>query len=216
MVARNKNIFSIIQSELNPSDSNDDDESPASSEDEYVLSDEADSVEEYIEEDLHYSKGFEPEDEELLNKVECLRAIHQDKCSAIDGTKRETAVSQRHRTQQHSVVRCRAKPKYLFGVLIEFLQAFRLYLSNHILEKILLHTNAKAKRIYQEKQSRTTRKLTEKTKILAYIGLVIAAGHLKQNHLRIEKIWYKKIWITCFPGHYDKIQIQSINSIYPI
>ena len=39
----------------------------------------------------------------------------------------------------------------------------------------------------------------------------MVAGRLKQNHLSIEKIW-----ITIFSGHYDKIQIQSINSIYLI
>ena len=52
MAARDKNIFSILLSELNPSDSDDDDESIASSEDEYVSSDELDSKEEYIEKDL--------------------------------------------------------------------------------------------------------------------------------------------------------------------
>ena len=69
MAVRDKNIFSIFQSELNPSDSNDE-KSAASSEDEYVPSDKSDSEEEYIKEDLHYREEFEPEDEELLNKEE--------------------------------------------------------------------------------------------------------------------------------------------------
>ena len=48
MAVRDKNIFSILQRELNPSDSDDDDDdSAASSEDEYVPSDESDSEEEH-------------------------------------------------------------------------------------------------------------------------------------------------------------------------
>ena len=69
MAARDKNISSILQSELIPSDSDDDDESAASSEGEYAPSDESDSKEEYIEENLHYiEEECEPEDEELLNE----------------------------------------------------------------------------------------------------------------------------------------------------
>ena len=100
----------------------------------------------------------------------------------------ETAVPQRHRTQQHNIVRRRAGPKNLPGVLTEVVQAFHLYLSDHTLEKIVPHTNAEATRIYLEKQSQTTWKLTDKTEILAYVGLVMAAGHLKQHHLCIEKM----------------------------
>ena len=40
MAARDKNIFSKLYSELNPGDSDDDDESTAFSKDEYVPSDE--------------------------------------------------------------------------------------------------------------------------------------------------------------------------------
>ena len=71
MAVRDKNIFLITQSELNPSDSDDDDddESSASSADEYAPTDESDSEEEYIEEDLHYiEEEFESEDEKLLNE----------------------------------------------------------------------------------------------------------------------------------------------------
>ena len=90
-------------------------------------------------------------------------------------------------------MRCRARPKNLPGVLIEVLQAFLLYSSDHILEEIVLNTNAKAMRINQEKQSQTTWKLTDKTEILTYLGLVMAAGHLKQNYLCIEKCGLKSM-----------------------
>ena len=157
MAARHKNIFSILQSEFNPSDSDDGDhESAASSEDEYIPSDESDSEKEYIEENLYYIEEFEPEDEELLNEEKCLCGIHQDKYTARNGTIWETAVPQRHSTQQHNIVRCRAGPKNLPYFLTEVVQAFHLYLSDHILEKIVLHTNAEATRIYPEKQSQTT------------------------------------------------------------
>ena len=53
MATRDKNIFSILQSELNPSDSDNDDESAASSEGEYVPSDESD-----FEKDHHYKEEF--------------------------------------------------------------------------------------------------------------------------------------------------------------
>ena len=77
MAARDKNISSILQSELNPSDSDDDDESAASPEGEYVPSDESNSKEEYIKENLYYiEEECEPEDEELLNEKKCLHAIH--------------------------------------------------------------------------------------------------------------------------------------------
>ena len=89
-------------------------------------------------------------------------------------------------------MRCRAGPKNLPAILTEGLQAFRLHLSDHILKKIVPHTNAEATRIYQKKQSQTTWKLINKTEILAFVGLVMAAGHLKQNHLCIEKLWHKK------------------------
>ena len=57
----------------------------------------------------------------------------------------------------------------------------------------MLPTNAEATRIYPEKQSQITWKLTDKTEILAYVGLVMAAGHLKQNHLCIEKMMHKNM-----------------------
>ena len=57
MAARDKNMSSILQSELNHSDSDDDDdESAASSEGEYLPSDESDSKEESIEENFHYDR----------------------------------------------------------------------------------------------------------------------------------------------------------------
>ena len=104
-----------------------------------------------------------------------------------------TAVPPNHRTQQHNIVHCRAGPKNLPRVLTEFVQAFRLYLSDNILKKIVLHTNAEVTKIYPEKQSQTTWKPTDKTEILEYVELVMATGHLKQNHLSIEKIWHKKM-----------------------
>ena len=77
MAARDKNIFSILQSGLNLSYSDDDDESAGFSEDEYVSSDESDSGEKYTEKNLHCrEEEFEPEDGELLNEEECLHAIH--------------------------------------------------------------------------------------------------------------------------------------------
>ena len=180
MTARDKIIFSVLQTELNPNDSDhDDDESAASSEDEYVPSDESDSEEEYIEKNLHYIKEeFEPEDEKLQNEEKCQGAIHQDKYTARDGTIWEIAVPQRHRTQQHNIVHCRARPKNIPRILTEVVQAFRLYLSNQILKKTILHTNVEATRVYPEKQSQTTWKLTDKTEILAYVGLIMAAGQL--------------------------------------
>ena len=50
------------------------------------------------------------------------------------------------------MVHCQAEPKNLSGILTEVLEAFPLCLSDHILEKIVLHTNAEATRICQEKQ----------------------------------------------------------------
>ena len=40
-------------------------------------------------------------------------------------------------------MRCQAVPKNLPGILTEIVQAFCLYLSDHILAKSVLHTNAK-------------------------------------------------------------------------
>ena len=85
MAARNKNMFSILQSELNPSDRYNDNQSEASSEGEYLPYDESDLEEEYFEEDLRYKKKeFELKDKKLLNEEECLHAIHQDKYTARD------------------------------------------------------------------------------------------------------------------------------------
>ena len=68
-------------------------------------------------------EDIEPEDEELLNEEKCLRAIHQDKYTARDGKIWETAVPQRHRTWQHNIAHCRARPKNIPDILTEVVKA---------------------------------------------------------------------------------------------
>ena len=49
-----------------------------------------------------------------------------------------------------------------------------------------------AKRVYDKKYGDSKWKPTDRTEILAYIGLVITAGHLKQNYLFLNDLWDKK------------------------
>ena len=196
MTAREKNIFTILQNELNPSDSSDDEDiTAASSEDEYVPSDDTDSEDDFIEEDfepiVREEEEVEPEDE-ALGGEQCASSS-QDFYTAKDGTIWQSTPSQRRRTQQHNTVRCRAGPKNMPGTLTEVIQAFRLYSSDKVLDLIVKHTNAEATRIYKEKRQQSTWNPTDRTEILAYIGLVMAAGHLKQRHLCLEKCGIKSM-----------------------
>ena len=195
MTAREKNVFTILQNELNPSDSSDDEDITAAfSEDEYVPSDDTDSEDDFVEEDfepiVREEEEVEPEDE-ALGGEQCASSS-QDFYTAKDGTIWQSTPSQRRRTQQHNIMRCRAGPKNMPDTLTEVIQAFRLYLSDKVLDLIVKHTNAEATRIYKEKRPQSTWNPTNRTEILAYIGLVMAAGHLKQRHLCVEKMWHKK------------------------
>ena len=57
---------------------------------------------------------------------------------------------------------------------------------------IVTNTNMEAKRVYDKKYGDSKWKPIDKTEILAYIGLVITAGHLKQNYLSLNNLWDKK------------------------
>ena len=103
--------------------------------------------------------------------------------------------------------RSRAKPTNIPGVITDILQAFRLYVSDKVLDIIVAYTNKEAERVFAEKHSSgidenensAKWRLTDKTKILAYIdGLVITADHLKQNHLPQNGLWDKKYGPSIF------------------
>ena len=129
--SRDRNVFTIMQHELNisnESDSEDDEfetESVITSDDEYVPSNESDSEEEHVEEDIR-SRVEEEEDEPgndamQSEQEDISQVLHQDKYTARDGTEWQTTAPQRHRTQQHNIVRSRAGPRNLPGALTEVL-----------------------------------------------------------------------------------------------
>ena len=154
----------------------------------------------------------EPGNDAMQSEQEDIsQVLHQDKYTARDGTEWQTTAPQRHRTQQHNIVRSRAGPRNLPGALTEVLQAFRLYLSDKILNMIVEHTNTKATRIYEEKRPGSIWKPTDQTEIMAYIGLVMAAGHLKQNHLSIEKLWNKKYGSAIFRATMPEYRFRALS-----
>ena len=80
----------------------------------------------------------EPGNDAIQSEQEDIsQVLHQDKYTARDGTEWQTTAPQRHRTQQHNIVRYRAGPRNLPGALTQVLQAFRLYLSDKILNMIV-------------------------------------------------------------------------------
>ena len=76
---------------------------------------------------------------------------------------------------------------------------------------IVEHTNTEATRIYEEKRPGSIWKPTDQTEIMAYIGLVMAAGHLKQNHLSIEKLWNKKYGSPIFRATMPEYRFRALS-----
>ena len=138
------NVFETMQAELHPQiDSDDDEKSP---EDESAPLENSDSEDDAVEEDLRERT----DEEEIDNSNEDMSAHFTSLIDLIDkdGTVWQSTPPPRTRTQQHNVVRSRAKPTNLPGVLTDVVQAFRLYICNKILDIIVTNTNMEAKRVY--------------------------------------------------------------------
>ena len=110
-----------------------------------------------------------------------------------DGTAWRPTPPTATRPQQDNIVRSRAKPKNPPDVVADVEQAFRLFVSDKVLDIIMFHTNMEAERIYKERDGEEKWRPTDKTEILAYLGLVITAGHMKQNYVFVSGLWDNNI-----------------------
>ena len=52
--------------------------------------------------------------------------------------------------------------------------------------------------IYKERDGEEKLRPTDKTEILAYLGLVITAGHMKQNYVSVSDLWDNKYGAPIF------------------
>ena len=184
----NRNVFETMQAELDlPNESHVVEESSddESSEDEYVPSESSDSEEDVVEEDLR-ERADEEEDNSNDTGAQVLDLTGKD------GTVWQSTPPATTRTQQHNIVRSRAKPTNLPGVLTDIAQAFQLYLNDKIVVIIITYTNMEADKVYDQRCGDKKWKPTDRTEILAYIGLVITAGHLKQNYVSLHNLWDHK------------------------
>ena len=152
-----RNVFETMQAELHPQNDSDDDEE--SSEDESVPPESSDSEDDAVEEDLRERT----DEEEIDNSNEDMSAhvIFLIDLTGKDGTVWQSTPPPRTRTQQHNIVRSRAKPTNLPGVLTDVVQAFRLYICDKVLNIIVTNTNMEAKRVYDKKYGDSKWKSTE-------------------------------------------------------
>ena len=115
-----------------------------SSEDEYVPSESSDSEEDVVEEDLR-----ERADEEEDNSNDIGAQVLD--LTGKDGTVWQSTPPATTWTQQHNIVRSRAKPTNLPGVLTDIAQAFQLYLNDKIVDIIITYTNMEADKVYDQR-----------------------------------------------------------------
>ena len=142
-----RNVFETMQAKLHSQIDSDDDEE--SSKDDSVPPESSDSEDNAVEEDLRE----QTDEEEIDNSNEDMSA-HVTFLINLTGKGRtvwKSTPPSRTRTQQHNIVRSRAKPTNLPGVLTDVVQAFRLYICDKILDIIVTNTNMEGKRVYDKK-----------------------------------------------------------------
>ena len=111
----------------------------------------------------------------------------------------------------HNIVRGPVGISRNTGDLESPFDAFRLYVNDKIVGLIVQFTiNIEAERVYGERHFQAPWKPTDELEILAFIGLVMAAGLFKAKHLTYETLWNPKFGNPLFRATMSMLRFKAL------